>query len=78
MSDVLPIKNKSLASQFDDIYHDLGTAIGDAKAVSNLLSVADTDSNICDTNAAGFAQERMLERAEEILSKLWKFKFQLK
>ncbi len=60
---------------FDEIYHELGEAIRDAKAVANLLTAVDKDE--CDINPAGYAQERILERAEEILSKIWKFKFHL-
>ncbi len=75
MSSVTPIEKISPRSQFDEIYHDLGTAIGDAKSVANLLSAVDQDN--CDVNHAGYAQERILERAEEILSKLWEFKFRL-
>ena len=71
MSDVVQIK-ESPRDQFDEIYHDVQSAIGDAKSVANLLTAVDTDN--CDVNNAGFAQERILERAEDILSQLWKFK----
>ena len=71
MTDVTSIKDKSPGHQFDEIYHDLQTAIGDAKSVANLLTAVDKDQ--CSVNAAGFAQERILERAEDILHELWKF-----
>ena len=72
MTEVTPIKGKSPRDDFDDIYRDLGMAIGDAKSVANLLSAVDTDN--CDANDAGFALERILERAEDILSTIWKYK----
>ncbi len=72
MSDVIQIKDKSPRTQFDEIYHDLKIAIIDAKSVANLLTAVDQDQ--CDVNQAGFAQERILEGAEDILRQLWKFK----
>ena len=71
MSTVIPIEPKSSGSEFDEIYNDIGTAIRDAKAVANLLTAVDQDE--CSVNEAGFAQERSLERAEELLTQIWKF-----
>ncbi len=71
MSDVISIEGKSRGDKFDAIYHDLGSAIGDAKSVANLLTAVDKDN--CDINEAGFAQERILERAEDILRQMWEF-----
>ncbi len=71
MSKVTPIEPTTSGHAFDKVYHELGDAIGDAKAVANLLTVV--DKNECDVNHAGYAQERILERAEDILSKIWKF-----
>ena len=71
MKKVTPIETKSRGSEFDEVYHDLQTAIGDAKAVADLLS--SVDAHLCDINAVGYALWRMLKRAEGICSKVWEF-----
>ena len=63
---------RSPGGKFDDLYHDVGTAIRDAKTVAVLLSVAE-EGNTPDINAAGFALERMLERVEELHDGMWDF-----
>ncbi len=61
----------SLGDEFDAIYHDVGTAIGNVKAIANLLSASDQHN--CNTNSAGYTLERILIKAEEFLSQIWKF-----
>ena len=66
-----PIEPKGPGRDFDEIYHEIGAAIRDAKSLANLLTAVDQDE--CSVNETSFAQEWVLERAEEILRQILKF-----